>query len=314
MNGHDPVLLDEVLEGLAPATGEHLLDLTLGRGGHARRILEETAPDGRLTGVDRDPQAHAWSADELPGDRIELIHGNFGDLPDLRQRIGSGTWDLVLADLGVSSPQIDEGDRGFSFRFDGPLDMRMDPTRGETAAQLVATSTEEQLLNLIGQLGEDRHARKIAAAIVRARAVEPITTTARLASVIPRCRSRLQRKPPRCGHPDLSGVADLRQWRAGGIAAPARSHRQLALSSRSAGDHLLPLARGSKGEGAISHPGPGRGPSVADHLVQFGPRIRRSGAIPEADPPGCESSRGWEVQHDSDEGSAGGGLCAGAGI
>jgi len=184
MNGHDPVLLDEVLEGLAPATGEHLLDLTLGRGGHARRILEATAPDGRLTGVDRDPQAHAWSADELPGDRIELIHGNFGDLPDLRQRIGSGTWDLVLADLGVSSPQIDEGDRGFSFRFDGPLDMRMDPTRGETAAQLVASSTEEQLHNLIGQLGEDRHARKIAAAIVRARAVEPITTTARLASVI----------------------------------------------------------------------------------------------------------------------------------
>ena len=184
MTGHDPVLLEAVVDGLAPVPGEHLLDLTIGLGGHALRILEATAPGGRLIGVDRDPAAHAMCRTSLPADRTELVHGNFGDLPSLRQRIGSGTWDLVLADLGVSSPQLDDGERGFSFRFDGPLDMRMDPTRGETAAQLIAMITEESLVTLIKELGEDRHARKIAVAIIRARAEEPIETTGRLASVI----------------------------------------------------------------------------------------------------------------------------------
>ncbi|NRA74719.1 MAG: 16S rRNA (cytosine(1402)-N(4))-methyltransferase RsmH [Planctomycetes bacterium] len=184
MNGHIPVLRDEVVQGLDPRAGEHLLDLTLGRGGHALEILEKTAPDGRLLGVDRDPDALAHAAEILPADRTELVHGNFGDLPGLRGSIGKGTWDLVLADLGVSSPQLDEGERGFSFRHDGPLDMRMDPTREGTAAQLVEQLTEGQLVTLIAQLGEDRHARRIAGAIVRARAEQPIRTTGRLASVI----------------------------------------------------------------------------------------------------------------------------------
>ncbi|MEE2882776.1 MAG: 16S rRNA (cytosine(1402)-N(4))-methyltransferase RsmH [Planctomycetota bacterium] len=184
MNGHVPVLRDEVVQGLDPKSGEHLLDLTLGRGGHAVEILDKTAPDGRLLGVDRDPDALAHAAEVLPTDRIELVHGNFGDLPDLRVSIGVGTWDLVLADLGVSSPQLDESDRGFSFRHDGPLDMRMDPTRQGTAAELLERITEGQLVTLISELGEDRFAARIAAAIVRARAQEPIRRTGRLAEVI----------------------------------------------------------------------------------------------------------------------------------
>lgn len=184
MNGHVPVLRDEVVQGLDPKSGEHLLDLTLGRGGHAVEILDKTAPDGRLLGVDRDPDALAHAAEVLPADRIELVHGNFGDLPDLRVSIGVGTWDLVLADLGVSSPQLDESDRGFSFRHDGPLDMRMDPTRQGTAAELLERITEGQLVTLISELGEDRFAARIAAAIVRARAQEPIRRTGRLAEVI----------------------------------------------------------------------------------------------------------------------------------
>ncbi|MEC9476415.1 MAG: 16S rRNA (cytosine(1402)-N(4))-methyltransferase RsmH [Planctomycetota bacterium] len=184
MNGHVPVLRDEVVQGLDPKVGEHLLDLTLGRGGHASVILEKTAPGGRLVGVDQDPDALTHAAEILPPDRSQLVHGNFGDLPDLRKSIGVGTWDLVLADLGVSSPQLDESDRGFSFRKDGPLDMRMDTTRQGTAAELLERITEGQLVNLISELGEDRFARRIAAAIVRAQAEEPIRSTERLAEVI----------------------------------------------------------------------------------------------------------------------------------
>ena len=184
MGGHDPVLLAEVIQGLEPCSGEHLLDLTLGRGGHAHKILEKTAPGGRLTGVDRDPRALELCGDSLPADRVELVHGNFGDLPALRAHVGDGTWDLGLADLGVSSPQLDEADRGFSFRFDGPLDMRMDTTRGETAAQLLDGISEQELERLIRELGEDRYARRIAAAIVHARALEPIVTTGQLSSVV----------------------------------------------------------------------------------------------------------------------------------
>ncbi len=184
MNGHVPVLRDEVVQRLDPKPGEHFLDLTLGRGGHACVVLERTAPTGRLLGVDRDLDALAHAAEVLPTDRIDLVHGNFGDLPRLRETIGAGTWDLVLADLGVSSPQLDEGHRGFSFRHDGPLDMRMDPTREGTAADLLEQVSEGQLVTLISDLGEDRYARRIAAAIVRARAEEPILKTQRLAEVI----------------------------------------------------------------------------------------------------------------------------------
>ena len=184
MAGHVPVLLDEVLDSLAPAPGEHLLDLTLGRAGHSVEILQRTSPDGRLVGVDRDPVALQESAQRLPEGRVLLIQGDFGHLPELREKIGHETWDLILADLGVSSPQIDEGERGFSFRHDGPLDMRMDPTTGETAAEYLARIDEGELARIIHEYGEDRHSRRIAAAIIRAQKISPLETTSGLAKVI----------------------------------------------------------------------------------------------------------------------------------
>ena len=184
MAGHVPVLLDEVIEGMAPSAGEHLLDLTLGRAGHSVEILQRTSPDGRLVGVDRDPVALEESARRLPEDRVSLIQGDFGRLPELREQMGCDSWDLVLADLGVSSPQIDEGERGFSFRYDGPLDMRMDPTSGESAAEYIARVDEKELARIIHEYGEDRHSRRIAAAIARERKIQPIETTAHLAGVI----------------------------------------------------------------------------------------------------------------------------------
>ena len=184
MAGHVPVLLDEVLQGLAPLPGENLLDLTLGRGGHALEILKLTAPQGQLVGVDRDPVALEETATRLPAERVLLIQGDFGRIPQLREKMGSGTWDLVLADLGVSSPQIDVGERGFSFRYDGPLDMRMDPTEGETAAEYIARIDEAGLAKIIHEYGEDRHSRRIASAIVQERRRGAIETTAHLAKII----------------------------------------------------------------------------------------------------------------------------------
>lgn len=169
---------------MAPEPGEHLLDLTLGRAGHSVEILQRTSPDGRLVGVDRDPVALQESAERLPEERVLLIQGDFGRLPELREKMGHGTWDLVLADLGVSSPQIDEGERGFSFRHDGPLDMRMDPTTGETAAEYLDRIDETELARIIHEYGEDRHSRRIAAAIVRAQKIHKLETTAELAKVI----------------------------------------------------------------------------------------------------------------------------------
>lgn len=169
---------------MAPEPGEHLLDLTLGRAGHSVEILQRTSPDGRLVGVDRDPVALEESAQRLPDERVLLIQGDFGRLPELREKIGHETWDLVLADLGVSSPQIDEGERGFSFRHDGPLDMRMDPTSGETAAEYLERVDEQELARIIHEYGEDRHSRRIAAAIHRAGKIRRLETTAELARVI----------------------------------------------------------------------------------------------------------------------------------
>ena len=184
MAGHVPVLLEEVIQGMSPSPGEHLLDLTLGRAGHSVEILRRTAPGGRLVGVDRDPVALEESATRLPAERVLLIQGDFGHLPRLREQVGHDTWDLVLADLGVSSPQIDDGERGFSFRFDGPLDMRMDPTEGETAAEYLARIEETELARIIHDYGEDRHSRRIAAAIIRERKIQPIETTLVLARLI----------------------------------------------------------------------------------------------------------------------------------
>ncbi len=192
--GHIPVMLREVLATLAPADGETYLDGTFGGGGYARAILD-TAPC-TLWAIDRDPDAIARGAllaSRHPG-RLHLIEGRFGDMLALLGEAGVATLDGVVLDLGVSSFQLNEPARGFSFRNDGPLDMRMGRA-GPNAADLVNTLGEAELADVLFQFGEERLSRRIARAIVAARAEEPITTTLRLASII-------RRSVP----PDRSGI------------------------------------------------------------------------------------------------------------
>ncbi len=184
--GHIPVLLPEVLRALAPRPNATYLDGTFGGGGYARAILE--AAPCTLWAIDRDPAAIARGAAlaaSHPG--LHLLEGRFGDMVDLLAAQGVDTLDGVVLDLGVSSFQIDQPERGFSFRSDGPLDMRMGPqdeTGGPTAADLVATLPEAELADTLYQLGEERLSRRIARAIVAARAEAAIATTARLAEII----------------------------------------------------------------------------------------------------------------------------------
>lgn len=186
---HIPVLLDEVLEHLAPQAGAVILDGTFGGGGYSRAILE--AAPCTLWALDRDPEAIARGAALAaahPG-RLHLIEGRFGDMLALLAARGVTQLDGVVLDLGVSSFQLDTPERGFSFRFDGPLDMRMGRS-GPTAADLVNTLPEAELADLIWEFGEERHSRRVARAIVKARGEAPFTTTLQLAEVIRRAVPR----------------------------------------------------------------------------------------------------------------------------
>jgi 16S rRNA (cytosine1402-N4)-methyltransferase len=185
---HVPVLLAEVIAGLAPRSGGRYIDGTLGGGGHAAAILDASAPDGRLLGIDADPAALAAGSGRLAsfGDRLMLAHGNFRDLARLARASGFEPADGILLDLGVSSHQLDTPERGFSFMADAPLDMRMDPTSGETAADLVDELPEGELADLIYHYGEERGSRRIARAIVAARRTSRITSTEVLAEIVSR--------------------------------------------------------------------------------------------------------------------------------
>ncbi len=183
MSGHIPVMLREVLAQLAPRAGGTYLDGTFGGGGYAAAIL--ATPDCTLWGIDRDPDAIARGkvlAERFPG-RLHLIQGQFGDMLALLADSGVSMLDGIVLDLGISSFQIDEPQRGFSFRGDGPLDMRM-AKKGTTAADLVNSLPEGELADVLYELGEERASRRIARAIVAARLEAPIETTGRLASII----------------------------------------------------------------------------------------------------------------------------------
>ena len=186
---HIPVMLREVLATLAPQAGEAILDGTFGGGGYTAALLD--AAPCTVWAMDRDPAAIARGAalaQRFPG-RLHLIEGRFGDMVQHLAARGVTALDGVVLDLGVSSFQLDEAERGFSFRADGPLDMRMGRD-GATAAELVNTLPERELADLIWELGEERHARRVARAIVTARAEAPFTTTLRLAEVIRRAVPR----------------------------------------------------------------------------------------------------------------------------
>ena len=183
---HIPVLEAEIQQVLRPAAGERVLDATLGAGGHARALLEATAPGGRLWGLDADQQALARAAAALEayGERFRAVHGNFRDLGMICERHGIGEPDVILMDLGVSSMQLADPARGFSFRGEGPIDMRMDQGDGRPASELVNRLPEKQLAELLYRLGEERRARRIASGIVKARTREPIRSTVRLAEIV----------------------------------------------------------------------------------------------------------------------------------
>jgi 16S rRNA (cytosine1402-N4)-methyltransferase len=183
-------MVAEVVEHLAPARGGTFLDCTVGLGGHARAILEAGA--SRLVGLDRDPAAlvHAREALKPFGDRVELVHADYRRAEEILAARGIAAVDGVLADLGVSSMQLDAPGRGFSFRRDDPLDMRMDTSSGPTAAEALAAVDERTLADVIYEFGEERHARRVARAIVGARQTAPIETTGRLAEIVRRAVPR----------------------------------------------------------------------------------------------------------------------------
>jgi len=183
---HVPVLTTEALAFLRPERGGLFVDCTVGLGGHAEALLEAGAT--RILGLDRDTQALTSARARLAsyGDRVELVHADFRSVDAVLGGRGIETVDGALADLGVSSLQFDGPGRGFSFQRDEPLDMRMDTTRGETAADLVGRSNERELADAIYAFGEERHSRRIAKAIVRARREQPIETTGQLAAIVRR--------------------------------------------------------------------------------------------------------------------------------
>ena len=183
---HKSVLLDEVVELLITDPAGSYVDGTFGRGGHSRVILSQLSAEGRLLGFDKDPQAIAVAEQLHQQDgRFEVVHGSFAQLrSELEQRGLMGSLDGVLLDLGVSSPQLDDPERGFSFLHDGPLDMRMNTQAGESAAQWIARADEKEIADVMYLYGEERFSRRIAKAIVAERQKQPITTTARLAEIV----------------------------------------------------------------------------------------------------------------------------------
>ncbi|MEO5765217.1 MAG: 16S rRNA (cytosine(1402)-N(4))-methyltransferase RsmH [Casimicrobiaceae bacterium] len=180
---HVPVLLAEAVESLAIHPAGVYVDATFGRGGHARSILAALGPHGRLVAVDRDPAAEA-SAGAIHDSRFAFCRAWFSELPDVLASLRIAAIDGALLDLGVSSAQLDDAARGFSFRFDGPLDMRMDPARGESAAEFIARASVRELTEVIRDYGEERFAQSVARAIAAARAIAPVVSTAQLASIV----------------------------------------------------------------------------------------------------------------------------------
>jgi 16S rRNA (cytosine1402-N4)-methyltransferase len=195
-DSHRTVLLEEAVDALAIRADGAYVDATFGRGGHSRLILDRLGPAGRLIALDKDPDAVA-AAKRISDARFSVVHASFAELAGVLDRLGQEGVDGVLLDLGVSSPQLDDAGRGFSFRHDGPLDMRMDTSRGQTAAQWLDTAGEAEIREVIRDYGEERFAKQIAKAIVAARQKGPVVTTGQLADIVGAAvRTREQHKGP----------------------------------------------------------------------------------------------------------------------
>jgi 16S rRNA (cytosine1402-N4)-methyltransferase len=194
-SGHVAVLYKEVLQGLLPRPGGKYIDGTVGAGGHASGILENSAPGGRLLAFDQDPEALDFARQRLAafGERVTFVNANFADMGRLAPEHGFEDVDGVLLDLGLSSRQLENPERGFSFQTEGPLDMRFSPAQTQTAADLINNLDEHELADLFWRFGEERNSRRIARAIVNKR---PLGTTAELVQVIEKASPRRGRKHP----------------------------------------------------------------------------------------------------------------------
>jgi 16S rRNA (cytosine1402-N4)-methyltransferase len=194
---HVPVLPAEVLDALAPAPGQTLVDATVGAGGHAQLLAQRVAPGGRLIGLDQDAAMLALARPRLDGLPVTLVQANFDQLREVLAELGIAAVDGVLADLGICSDQLDRAERGFSFQANGPLDMRMNPAAGEPASTLLRRLSERDLADVFWQYGEERFSRRIARKIVEIRRRTPVETTEQLAELVRRCvpRPRGQRHP-----------------------------------------------------------------------------------------------------------------------
>jgi 16S rRNA (cytosine1402-N4)-methyltransferase len=195
---HQPVLLKEVLDALDPARGGIWIDATFGRGGHTRAILSKLPPSSRLISIDQDPEAILYGRSEIQDPRLTLVHDSFRHLKKIcHDNECLGQVNGILMDLGVSSPQLDEARRGFSFMREGPLDMRMDTSRGITAHELIETWSEQELMECFYRYGEEKYSRLIAKKIKQRLATGPIDSTQQLASIIAECYpKRFQRINP----------------------------------------------------------------------------------------------------------------------
>lgn len=195
---HETVLLHEAVAALAIKDNGVYIDATFGRGGHATETLKQLGPQGRLLLIDKDPQAIAFAQQAFRGDeRVIIWQGSFKDFPLALQSVGLEKADGLLLDLGVSSPQLDDATRGFSFMRDGALDMRMNPNEGESAAQWLAKAPAEEIANVLYRYGDERFSRRIAQNIVEQRAIAPISTTLALADLIAASiPKKIQRKEP----------------------------------------------------------------------------------------------------------------------
>ena len=189
---HQTVLLEEAVSALITSRSGIYVDCTYGRGGHSQAILNTLEPNGRLLVVDRDKTAIDHAQKKFKDDpRVIVEHGAFSQLGEFTQKHQLGNLNGVLMDLGVSSPQLDDGERGFSFQQSGPLDMRMNQTRGETAEEWLGTASEKQIMDVLKQYGEERFAKRIARKIVETRAISPINTTTKLVEI---CQTSITHK------------------------------------------------------------------------------------------------------------------------
>lgn len=233
---------------LKAGPGKFIVDCTLGGGGHTELLLEQGAT---VWGIDRDADARRAAMLRLArfGSRFKALAGNFQDVESILSQQGVSRVDGLLADLGVSSHQLDTASRGFSFREDGPLDMRMDTRAAFSARNLVNEAPEEEIAAILWQFGEERASRAIARAIGKARAQAPITTTAQLARIVESVLPRKGRQHP--GHPHVPGPENSRQRRAGCSGRPAGFLRASARAGRPHGRHHLPQSGRPPGQAVL---------------------------------------------------------------